>query len=240
MQIEKVTITGADDTTDIQWMREISEQYPFVEWGILVSKRSMGVNRFPSLEWIGRLVEHQSEMKTAIHVCGKWVRQILSGDWSEFITEIGTAASNAQRVQLNFHAGAYKLGDKFIQSAKRAARDGGWQLIFQVDGVNDDLLLNARNARLDAVPLYDLSGGTGVLPALWPQQVDGIYSGYAGGLGPDNVLAQIARISSVASGKIWIDMETNVRTEDDHELDCFAVESVLKQCSVNMEIVHVI
>ena len=105
-----------------------------------------------------------------------------------------------------------------------------WQLIFQIDGVNDVLLNQSRGDGLNAVPLYDLSGGAGVLPSKWPRQQDGVYTGYAGGLGPRNVLDQIEKIREVANGRIWIDMETRVRTEDDARLDEFLVIQVLEQC----------
>lgn len=50
--LERVTITGADDSTDISQLVELSQEFPFVEWGILVSRRSEGGPRFPSREWI--------------------------------------------------------------------------------------------------------------------------------------------------------------------------------------------
>lgn len=231
MQIDKVTITGADDSTDVQWMLAMQERYPFVEWGILVSHSSMGRYRFPSLDWLVRLVPHQDKLQTSMHVCGKWVRQICDGDWSDMLSAIGVVSERAKRVQLNFHAYTHKLNDRFFKSAQIASQNSGWQLIFQIDSVNDGLLAQARINHLDAVPLYDLSGGAGVLPSQWPKQLEGVYAGYAGGLGPRNVLEQVEKIKSVASGRIWIDMETRVRTEDDSRLDESLVELVLEQCS---------
>lgn len=233
MKIDKVTITGADESTSIEWMRDVSAEYPFVEWGILVSASQMASSRFPSLEWMGRLAKVQDGLQTSVHVCGKWVREICDGNWSGFLTEIGTLAGGAQRIQLNFHAIAHTLGDAFLHAAHQAARRTGWQLIFQVDGVNDYLASRAHDDGINAVPLYDQSGGAGEVPGTWPVQMAGIYSGYAGGLGPDNVVAEIQRIEQVAckDSKIWIDMETRVRTDDDSRLDRNAVESVLRQCA---------
>lgn len=238
MQIDKVTITGADDSTDIQWMLAMQEQYPFVEWGILVSQSQIGNFRFPSLDWLARLIPHQDKLQTSMHVCGKWVRQICDGNWSDMLIAIGVAAERAKRVQLNFHAHAHKLNERFFKAAQIASQNSSWQLIFQIDGVNDGLLAQARMDRLDAVPLYDLSGGAGVLPGQWPKQSEGVYTGYAGGLGPRNVIEQVEKIKGVANGRIWIDMETRVRTPDDSRLDEALVESVLEQCS-QMDCLHV-
>lgn len=231
MQIDKVTITGADDNTDIQWMLAMQEKYPFVEWGILVSESQMGNYRFPSIDWLARIIPHQATLQTSMHVCGKWVRQICNGDWSDMLLSIGVVAERAKRVQLNFHAHAHKLQGRFFHAAQVASQNSNWQLIFQVDGVNDGLLSQARLDHLDAVPLYDLSGGAGVLPLYWPKQSEGVYTGYAGGLGPRNVIDQVEKIKSVATGRIWIDMETRVRSADDSRLDETLVESVLEQCS---------
>ena len=238
MHIDRVTITGADDSTDIHWMVDMQERFPFVEWGILVSKSQMGGYRFPSLDWLSRLIIPQDKLRTSMHVCGKWVREICDGDWSNLILEVGVVAERCQRVQLNFHAHTHKLGDRFLSAAKRASSNSGWQLIFQIDGVNDGLMNDAKDAGIDAVPLYDLSGGAGVLPSHWPKQPECVYTGYAGGLGPRNVVEQVEKIKSVANGRIWIDMETRVRTEDDSRLDAALVESVLAQCS-QMDCLHV-
>ncbi len=111
MQIDKVTITGADDSTDVQWMLSMQERFPFVEWGLLVSKSQMGRYRFPSLDWLAKLAPHQDKLATSMHVCGKWVREICNGNWVNLLIDVGLVAGGCQRVQLNFHAHTHKLGD---------------------------------------------------------------------------------------------------------------------------------
>ncbi len=159
------------------------------------------------------------------------MRDICRGDWRPLERELWHVLDCFQRVQLNFHAYTHLLSDDFMGEAKRQCNERGWQLIFQVDGVNDHLVSNAYDDGVNAVPLYDLSGGAGIVPESWPGQMGGIYSGYAGGLGPHNVLDELRRIENVATGDIWIDMERRVRVEDDSALDCAAVESVLSQVS---------
>lgn len=231
MKIDKVTITGADDTTDIDQLVKWSAEYPFVEWGILVSRSGEGSRRFPRATWFSELAAAAKEnegMKLSCHVCGYWVHQICGGDWAELIA-YHPHITACQRVQLNFHAMVHKLKDAFFLSALRETIDHGWQLIMQVDGVNDYLVSRAFDDGINAVPLYDLSGGKGQVPDEWPGQMAGIYSGYAGGLGPDNLKTELERINQVATpnGTIWIDMETKVRDYQDRYLDDVAVESVL-------------
>ena len=66
-----------------------------------------------------------------------------------------------------------------------------------------------------AYPLFDMSGGNGVLPNTWPQPIDKLFCGYAGGLGPENLKEQLKAIEDVVGDKeIWVDMESNIRTDD--------------------------
>jgi len=53
MKLDRVTITGADNSVEnMHEIFDLSQQFPFVEWGILVSHSSVGKPRFPSLMWI--------------------------------------------------------------------------------------------------------------------------------------------------------------------------------------------
>lgn len=237
MKIDRVTITGADDTTDVHWMQDMTELFPFVEWGILVSETNMGCPRFPSLEWIAKLSPCASAitrgpMSLSMHVCGKWVRQICKGRWSEFLKFHSNVLGDYRRIQLNFHSYKHLVNEAFFQKAFIHTKANDWQLIFQVDGVNNDLVKKAVHGGINAVPLFDLSGGAGIVPAKYEDPIWNVYNGYAGGLGPENVLSECDKISQVVGAgaeKIWIDMETRVRTPDDRKLDTGAVESVLDQ-----------
>jgi hypothetical protein len=47
-----VTITGADDIVDHDDMLKLCEEFPFLEWGILVSFDRAGTARYPSVPWL--------------------------------------------------------------------------------------------------------------------------------------------------------------------------------------------
>jgi hypothetical protein len=55
--------------------------------------------------------------------------------------------------------------------------------------------------------LFDTSGGAGVLPQEWPVPAKDFWCGYAGGLGPFNVIEQVRKIETVCAKPFWIDME---------------------------------
>lgn len=106
----------------------------------------------------------------------------------------------------------------------------GKRFIFQSDGVNDNLANAMHSHDVPVAALFDTSGGTGSLPGTWPTLRPEFPFGFAGGLGPDNVLAQLDQINKVCSDDFptWIDMETRVRVEDNSALDMAKVRNVLQ------------
>lgn len=235
MKLDRVTVTGADDMTSIQGLVELSKEYPFVEWGILMSPRHEGGERFPSDRWMelfAQVCEVVPEMRVSLHLCGGYVRDLLEGknpSWSDHIKMWDVA----RRVQLNFHAEPHVADEDMF--ARQLFRYPDIQWIFQMDGTpNQAHFRYALDNAFNAVPLFDTSGGEGVLPTEWPiafatQRGKLIYHGYAGGLGPRNVAGQLKRIEIAAlDAPIWIDMEGQVRT--DGMLDVSKVREVLEIC----------
>lgn len=242
MQLKRVTITGADDLTPISELSMLSAQFPFVEWGILVSHSQTRTHnapknnpRWPSQAWMGELHNHISRsgqaMNLSLHLCGSGLRRLLAvGDMDIF--RISPLWHYAQRVQFNFHGDAHDVNPtQFLGALRTEAK----QYIFQMDGnaVNEQTSAWVISGScVAAVPFYDRSHGAGVSPDRWPSpSMPAEYYGYAGGLGPDNVESEICRIAeAVGNIRVWIDMETNVRTEDDRFLDLAKVEKVLTIC----------
>lgn len=235
MRLTKVTITGADDSTLIESLISLSTDFPFVEWGILVSKQQEGSYRFPSREWIDKysIAAARHNFNTSTHVCGRWTRDMLLGtlDWHE----LPNCLRVCQRIQINTHAEPHVGNMGFLDVLEAQRRK---QFIFQIDGVNEVYMYAALGAGgFDVAGLFDKSGGAGILPDSWPEPSDFGHSipyGYAGGLGPENVSDQIHMIEAAARNEYWIDMERRVRTPDDSELDLDAVQTVLEKMASYM------
>lgn len=243
--IDRVTITGPDDSIKPADLIPLTEEFPFVEWGILVSAGNVGSPRFPSMKWMAEMRELQEEggplnhAHVSLHLCGRWVRKLLLG-----IVEIPTNDLPCHdRMQLNFHAENTPCDPEGLCSAL-------WQrfhpreFIFQIDGNGGNAHLDSLwdwmdkvNRRMSAVALFDVSGGAGILPREWPKPIwlksdsQYAYHGYAGGLGPDNLAEQIPLILEAAGPNcphIWIDMETKVRSGDDRQFDLSKVRKCLE------------
>ncbi len=230
--IKVVTVTGADDSVRPEELIPIVERYPFVEFGILLSKKQQGGNRFPSRNWLEELYLLWRRKKFALsgHLCGKWVRDLCLGDAS-FFEDFGYTWKMFERFQLNFHAEPHSIDIDKLCKIFRERLDSK-SIIFQMDGVNERAYHSLVGRwGIQVSPLFDLSGGTGLVPKAWPKQfnVYNAYCGYAGGLAPANLQKEMGRISEVATGPIWIDAETLLRSEDNKVFQIETVRQFLEE-----------
>ena len=182
-----ITVTGADEQTDVGALQELD-----AEIGLLYSTTPEGRNRFPGKAWI--MAAAGKLPRVAIHVCGGPARaELLSGRLDDLV-------EHAQRIQIN---GILPLS---------CARYPEKTIITQHKRENDDLLaVSAPNHAL----LIDASGGRGISPETWHRPTDTSKQvGYAGGLGPDNIVGELERIRPVAQGRWLVDMEGKLRVND--------------------------
>ena len=209
MKICTVTITGADDSVDPKDMAKLSHNYPFVEWSILLAPCDEGCARYPSRKWTDRLIECSNDLRLAGHLCGTWASDTLHGKLS-FRQDRKKLWSVIKRLTINFKCFPAANTTGFLDSL---ALIHDKQIILQIDTINDDMYTMAKENGLIVYPQYNSSQGSGVLPSGWPNPLDDVYCGYAGGLGPDNLERELKRIAGqIGDRKIWIDMETRVRT----------------------------
>lgn len=235
MPLDRVTITGADDSVDPTDLLVLSREYPFLECGILVSAKHQGEPRFPTHAWIERLQDLACMTQCghlALHLCGEWVRDLLQG----VINIPQGMRVQFERMQLNF-SGEW-IAYRSVAFYKALQRLSPCQIIFQIDRHGGREYLNKvedqnDNESVDAVPLFDLSGGTGTPPSFWPNAhsfaADRSPCGYAGGLGPDNLEEQLPRIAEAAGDvRWWIDIESGVRSDEGRQFDLAKARRCLK------------
>lgn len=232
MFIERVTITGADDNTDIKDLFELTKKYPFVEWGILFSPSREGLSRYPSIYWIEKLYNESKvfiseELKCSAHLCGDYSRQVIEeGISSKYLSKVKSASHLFKRIQLNFNSQNTSVN---FDKLKYVFDNTFIPLIFQYNKSNKEICDKIIDYLHKTYPiysnkanfLYDGSGGRGVIPEQWKDVIPYFFTGYAGGLNPNNIEEELNKINSVANinADIWIDTETGVRTDDKLDLD---------------------
>ncbi len=218
--LRKVTVTGADDSVNIDHLNKIYHEFPFVEFGILLSSSSEGNSRFPSKSWLSDF--SQTELPRSGHLCGKIVRDLLkNGIWPCQYDEI-----HFDRYQINTHGTKHKVNLDKVAEEIRKQNESEIEIIFQYDNENNEVLNHCVSKGLNISALFDVSHGSGLLPKSWPKMLD-ISCGYAGGLSPNNVSENLKLIDPLIpiEKTTWIDAETHLRSLDDQ---IFEIDKVRK------------
>ena len=200
MRLTAITVSGANEFTDIKALLRICEKYPLAEIGVQVSgdKAAFGMARY---WWIWALCFYATPMtQIALHLNKDWVEDFCAGKvpkelktFLEFRHQNGLPVIS--RVQLNFKVGREKTPDKEIIDQ-----------LYQVEDIEFDCL-------------YDESFGKGIVPnkRKLPAFSD-VVQGYAGGLSPQNVLQTLNQIKQVlpAKAEFYIDAQKGLEDENEH------------------------
>jgi hypothetical protein len=201
------TITGADDKVDVRSLLALSEEFPFVEWGILRSEKREGTPRYPSAAWQEELrrlwLDYEGDsFELAAHLCGEEARKTVAFGPSEWV------AKNRQYRRMQINGFTSPLRDGVASRLMATTEEGNRAWIFQAR--SEATLQEVANdaARVGGHVLYDPSGGRGVEPFSWPVAPFGCTLGYAGGIGPDNIEEVLRTLPLDAA---WIDMESKIR-----------------------------
>lgn len=239
MPLTLVSLTGADDKVPPAALAVLSAHYATAvppEWAILYFPEKEGTPRNPSAAWREDFLAQELPF-TAAHLCGNQVfREILDPATAPGrIADLGRYG----RIQLNINARRPDFTEEEVLAVYRTLHQAGLHLILQChDGSGQAIrkfvaeLDETSLSRIDI--LYDESKGSGTSPEQWPplSTVGGIplRCGYAGGLGPAVLEAELPRIHESATSwrdlPYWIDMESGIRTNN--ELDLAKVLAVLQ------------
>lgn len=212
--LTKVTVTGAGDSVNPADLWRVAEKFPFVEFGILLGNKvslGNGSTRFPSKKWLQQLTKESKrrpKIKFSGHLCGAWVDGFMTGHSFDFDGYIANGLGDLfGRFQINTHAedcdhddGLYDLLNAISQT-----------VIFQLDNHFGTLIAKeaVKFGHKNIAGLFDLSHGAGVLPESWPDPINGLECGYAGGLSPENVANQLSEIEKHTKST-WIDAESSL------------------------------
>lgn len=236
MKINRITLTGADDKTDINKLSELSKKYPFVEWGILYSKNN-NRPRYPSYEWIKKLEEANLPLLSA-HLCGEFSREIMQYGNENFFDNSDNCSGMYKRIQINYNflKSSFNLDNLW----KIVEKMWAFAFIVQNNKSNNETIKKILEIMIfeNIHVLHDASGGRGREIQEIPEPFN-VYTGYSGGLNPDNIEEVCKKVSALKSintsettlanfkePEAWLDMESGIRTNDIFDLD--KVEKVLE------------
>lgn len=223
MKLQHITFTGIDWKTDLWELYKIQEEYPFVEWGVILSKnwRENGNRYFnPSFLQVFR----DSNFNLSAHLCGTMAAYAIRGGWKYVLDNTNWDFDVFKRCQLNVS----NRKDNPPQLTKLKRLESLDELIIQQHDVNSLSLWQTAKTRRNITPLLDASGGQGIdTPIEVLENVPKV--GYAGGINVDNVFDKLTYLLTHEKvNTFWIDMESSVRTDDWFDTD--KVRAVLNKC----------
>lgn len=227
MKLTKVTFTGVDERTDLSRLAVLQENYPFAEFGVLLSYdwQENGC-RFPSPEFLNNLKDMQ--LKLSAHFCGQLAIDIVRGKMFKVNELLGGCAKIFRRCQLNIKAEGMFTELRRLQPIPYIR-----EAIIQMHTPELCQRFLSGERPNNVAYLLDASGGTGVDTPIQIITSPGVHIGYAGGIGTENVEEKLRTLLEYDSQEcFWIDMETRVRTVDSQGewFDLDKVEKVLKAC----------
>jgi hypothetical protein len=213
MRLTRVTITGADDGVTPYQLCLLRDEFPFVEWGLLLSASREGREpRYPSRAWLDRLFARtRGGLQLSGHLCGEWSRDAVGGPFL-WAVERPDHFAWLQRLQFNGAERTPAVVERLIRFADRLP-DKRFVLQAQEFGGLNPTGPNAPQL------LLDRSGGRGIRLTSFPDPAPGVYCGYSGGLGPDNLRATLEALAAKSQdAEFWVDMESGVRTNEHFDL----------------------
>lgn len=233
----RITMTGADPSCRLHELVELLASEPRLELALLYSETQQGTGRYPPAAWIHEVAAASERRfgyggqgrRVALHVCGRAVQRFLSDGPSDL--GLGNLA-RFSRIQLNGRLAVEQVAALCIRLME--FREFPIPIITQFDANPwlDSPMVHDEQGQLMHQVLFDASGGRGIERSEWPKHLHKCVCGYAGGLGPDNIVTEIARIAGAAGGnRYWIDMEGKLRDAKDQ----FSIErayEVLAQVAV--------
>ena len=208
MKLRHITFTGIDDSTDLNEVQRIQEQYPYVEWGLLLSKKRSGFDpRYPSRHILCEL--ENRGLNLSAHICGIFAREIAAtNNWNNFFRFIEFRQSIFQRAQLN-------IADyKFENMGGTNLTPPYWlkEIIIQQKNTNEIDFYKAMRFKRNYVSiLFDASDGRGIKTTNFElAQIENIKAGYAGGINAENIKKMLPFLLDFSYHPFWSSSETTL------------------------------
>lgn len=221
--ITTVTLTGADDSIIPKDLLTLQDDYIFAEFAILFSSKREGTPRYPSGKWVDELLNYSNKLSLSAHLCGDYAKNLLLGN-DDFIQ---LTKGKFERVQINHNFTHNPIDiDKLIGIIEK------WQniqFIIQYNKSNYSICQQLKNYIYSNIHfLYDASGGRGTKLAQLEKPIKHHYTGYAGGISHENIIEICERVNDISPlNKVWIDMETHLRSNNDRLFDFKKCNEVL-------------
>ena len=228
MKLKHITFTGLDERTDVNELKIIQKAFPFVEFGVLMSKNwQTNGNRYPDPESIARFTDQG--LNLSAHLCGRIAREAYTGNFTNLI-EVYPIFTHPDFKRTQLNVAPY---ENIFETAESIEEPIDKEIIIQqrspsIKDTHAFIRFELKNPDANVTMLIDPSGGRGVDDGLDIIATD-YKTGYAGGINAGNVKDKLTTLMEMNTvGDFWIDMESGVRTDDWFDIN--KVMDVLEKC----------
>lgn len=206
MMISTVSIMGIDDSVDPTDLADISQKYPFVEWGVNLCSNVEPMPAYPSDEFLEELLFQADRVRLRGVLQGRWLRDILTGSLS-LKEEKPELWDVLHRVQIDIRRGHQNLLESLQLIPDKEA-------IILVDNPNA-IATGLTGMRLNAHPLL-------------PKDHLFSYSRYCGYSLLDGDIELLSGRPDSTLGAFWVSVE-GFRASDGITIDLLKVEEFLDE-----------
>lgn len=238
--LKLVSFVGVDEKTDFSELELLSNSYGglgFVEWSVLYSDSKSAGNymRYPSYQFCKDFLERSAKtnyVHSSLHLCGSVIERYLKQE-----KDVMELCEKAQRIQLNTNIRDFPSYEKLTNDLISVMTTHNHHIVLQENKTKRNFNLTF----LKTIPksiwsqvslLHDGSGGFGREITQIDSPNPMFFTGYAGGIKPENVVKIVNLIenNNPNNEKYYIDMESGVRTDNIFSLEkCSQVLQNLKE-----------
>lgn len=230
MNLNFITCSGTNEFTDIRGLVELMQEFPLGEIAVQVSEKQSPAGG-ARIDWVQELSAYLKDnniaINAALHVNRTWVEGLCRGivvPELEYLLELRDIYDLPlfKRLQLNFKLGRDNVCNDCDDTLVELQHCLKRRFILSCNESNERLIrqLYLKGLRFDV--LFDSSFGAGITPdsRREPVFVD-ILQGYAGGITPDNVCAELDKIAKAVEnaptlGNVYIDAQKGLEDEQTH------------------------
>lgn len=219
-----ISFVGVDEKTNLDDIDNFKSDFP-CEWSVLFSdSKSVGnYARYPSYDFCKKFLEWGKSRGwiTSLHLCGSVIERYIKQD-----KDVMDLCADAHRIQLNINIKNFPDYEQFSDDLIKVIKNHNHEAIMQQNKTKE-LFNKVFLAKAKELPsrnvnlLHDGSGGFGreISQVLPPDTRH--FTGYAGGIKPENVarIVDLIEKNNPNQLKYYIDMESGVRTDNIFSLE---------------------
>lgn len=233
MKLEKITCSDMREHNEIDDIINLGTRYPMAEFAIQAHP-SKFQGHMPRYIWFDTLMyaARTTNVQLAMHVNSEWRTELCRGHIPYELRRMWNMKRyNGKpiigRVQININGGKdyWRFYANKVADIIRAYPD--IKFILQYTPKQAARLQRLDKTGVPFLTLFDASGGCGKLPDKWIAPAFTNHSmGYSGGLSPENVAENLAKIDSVLPRgyETWIDAEGKLKNADTKQFDVARAE----------------